>query len=128
VADVLARLTRYRLVRYVIAGSVNTGLSQLLYLAGLWVGLLPSWAYACAFAVGIAIGYVLHGRYVFGARATRTHVISFPAACLVRLGVSEWLLHGLLNAGVTPGWAGLIVNVGMVPVGYALTWLAFTVV
>lgn len=127
-AGIYARATRHRVVRYVVAGSVNTGLSQLLYLAGLWAGMRPSWAYACAFVAGIALGYVLHGRYVFAARPSRAHLVSYPVACLARLGASEWLLHALLDAGITPGWAGLVVNVGMVPVGYALTWLAFTIV
>jgi putative flippase GtrA len=128
VLDLVRRLTRSRLVRYIIAGSLNTGLSQLVYLAFLALGLAPGWAYAGSFAVGIAIGYVLHGRYVFAARPTRAHVISYPVACLARLGVSEWMLHVLLDAGVSAGWAGLIVNVTMVPVGFVLTWLAFTIV
>jgi putative flippase GtrA len=116
-------LWSHRLVRYLVAGSVNTGVSQLIYLAGLAAGLAPGIAFACAFLVGIGVGYVLHSRIVFRAPAHRLHWVSFPAACLARLAFSEWLLHVLL-ATITPGWAGLIVNVAMVPVGYLLTRLA----
>ena len=115
-----------RLVRYLVAGSVNTAISQLLYLAGLRAGLTPGVAFACAFAVGIGLGYVLHSRIVFHAAPRQVHALSFPAACLARLAASEWLLYTLIERGVTPGWAGLLVNIAMVPVGYLLTRLALT--
>lgn len=126
VAEIWRRLWRHRLLRYVIAGGINTGISQLFYLAGLRSGLTPGIAFACAFAVGIGIGYVLHGRVVFRAEPRRLHWVSFPAACLARFALSEALLHELLTV-VTPGWAGLIVNITMVPVGYLLTRMALTV-
>lgn len=116
----------YRLFRYVVAGTLNTGFSQLLYLAGLGLGLKPGIAYALAFAAGIAVGYVLHGRIVFRASPRRVHLVTFPAACLARLALSEWLLYALIDAGMSAGWSGLVVNVVMVPVGYLLTRLAFT--
>jgi putative flippase GtrA len=119
-------LWTHRLVRYVIAGSVNTGISQLFYLAGLRAGLAPGIAFACAFAVGIAIGYLLHSRIVFNARPRQVHWLSFPAACLTRLVFSEWLLYALIDRGVTAGWAGLVVSIAMVPVGYRLMKLALT--
>jgi putative flippase GtrA len=84
----------------------------------------PGTAFAGAFAAGIAIGYLLHGRIVFRARPRHAHWITFPAACIARLVLSEWLLHALIDLGMTPGWAGLAVNVAMVPLGYALTRLA----
>jgi putative flippase GtrA len=117
-------LWRHRLVRYVVAGSVNTGISQLCYLALLRTGLTPGVAFACAFAVGIAIGYLLHSRIVFNATPRHVHWLSFPAACVARLVASEWLLYALIDHGVTAGWAGLFANVAMVPVGYLLTKLA----
>ena len=119
-------LWKHRLARYVVAGSVNTGISQLFYLAGLHAGLAPGIAFACAFAVGIGIGYLLHSRIVFNAKPRQLHWLSFPAACLLRLVFSEWLLHVLIDRGVTAGWAGLVVNIAMVPVGYVLTKLALT--
>ena len=125
VRRLLERAGPYRLFRYVVAGSINTGVSQLLYLGALAGGLRPAVAYALAFAVGIAIGYALHGRVVFRAAPRRVHLVTFPAACLARLGLSEWLLHALIDGGMRAGWAGLVVNLVMVPVGYALTRLAF---
>jgi putative flippase GtrA len=116
----------YRLARYVVAGTINTALSQLVYLGGLALGLSPGVAYAIAFAAGIAIGYLLHGRVVFRAAPQRVHLVTFPAACLARLALSEVLLHAFIDAGMTAGWAGLVVSVAMVPVGYVLTRLAFT--
>ena len=117
-------LWAHRLVRYFVAGSINTGLSQLVYVAGLHAGIEPGIAFAGAFAVGIAIGYLLHSRIVFHAAPRHVHWVSFPAACLARLALSEWLLYALIDRGMTAGWAGLAVNVVMVPVGYALTRLA----
>jgi putative flippase GtrA len=119
-------LWTHRLVRYAVAGSVNTGISQLFYLAGLRAGMAPGIAFACAFAIGIGIGYLLHSRFVFNARPRQVHWLSFPAACLLRLVFSEWLLYALIDRGVTAGWAGLVVNIAMVPVGYVLTKLALT--
>ena len=125
-ARVANALWQHRLVRYIVAGSVNTGISQLLYLAGLALGWTPGIAFASAFAVGIAVGYLLHSRIVFVVEPRRTHWWSFPAACLARLGISEWLLHALIDADMSPGWAGLVVNVVMVPIGYLLTRVALT--
>jgi putative flippase GtrA len=119
-------LWTHRLVRYAVAGSANTGISQLFYLAGLRAGLAPGIAFACAFAIGIGIGYLLHSRIVFNAKPRQVHWLSFPAACLTRLAFSEWLLYALIDRGVTAGWAGLVVNIAMVPVGYFLTRLALT--
>jgi putative flippase GtrA len=113
-----------RLFRYFVAGSVNTGVSQLVYLVGLHVGMAPGVAFACGFAVGVGLGYVLHSRIVFRAKPRHAHWVSFPAACVARLALSEWLLYALIDRGVTAGWAGLAVTVVMVPVGYALTKLA----
>jgi putative flippase GtrA len=126
VRSVAQALWTHRLVRYAVAGSVNTGISQLFYLAGLRAGMAPGIAFACAFAIGIGIGYLLHSRFVFNARPRQVHWLSFPAACLLRLVFSEWLLYALIDRGVTAGWAGLVVNIAMVPVGYVLTKLALT--
>lgn len=119
-------LWQHRLVRYIVAGSINTGISQLLYLAGLAAGLTPGIAFACAFAAGIAIGYALHSRIVFVVPPRSMHWWSFPAACLARLAISEWLLYVLIDEDLSAGWAGLVVNVVMVPIGYLLTRAALT--
>jgi putative flippase GtrA len=124
--DLLVGRGFYRLTRYVIAGTINTALSQLVYLAGLVAGMQPGIAYAVAFGAGIAIGYLLHGRVVFRAAPRRVHMVTFTVACLVRLLMSEVMLYALIDWGMSAGWAGLVVNVAMVPVGYVLTRFAFS--
>lgn len=55
-----------RMLRFVIAGAVNTGLSVLVYQAALFV--MPHGpAYVLAYLTGIAIAYVLYSRQVFDA-------------------------------------------------------------
>jgi putative flippase GtrA len=112
-------------VRYLIAGSINTAAAQIIYLALLALGLRPMSAYALSFVFGTGLGYVLHGRYVFRVRLARPHMLRYPLANITRLGIGEGLLWTLIEVGVRPGWAGLAVNVVMVPVGYLLTRMAF---
>lgn len=122
--DVLfARLRAGRageLIRYILAGGLITLAAHLVYLALLAWGIGPHTAWTFSFVFGTLAGYVLHGRYVFRARARRHHWISFPFVYVVRFWVGQGLLASALWFGLSEGWAGFAVNVLMAPVGFVM--------
>jgi putative flippase GtrA len=111
-------------IAYVILGGVNTLVSMLCYLLLLQVGLTPFWAFTVSFSMGIGSGYLLHSRYVFNTVPHRHHAWSYPASCLVRLGLGQMMLSVALQAGMSPTMAGLSANLLLAPAGFLLTWLS----
>lgn len=112
--------------RFLVAGTVNTGVTYALYLV-----LLAFADYRIAFTVsfvaGILLSYALNARFVFRRPAQWSTFLRFPllyagqylAGMLLLAVVVEWL-------GV-PAWLGpLVVLAVMVPATYLLTRMIFT--
>lgn len=108
------------LLRYLVVGGFITAAAHLVYLLLLQLGLGPHLAWALSFVVGTVLGYVLHRRFVFRARARRHHWFSFPAAYLLRFWIGQGLLAAALWSGLSQGWAGFVVNVLMAPLGFVM--------
>jgi putative flippase GtrA len=111
-------------IAYVILGGVNTLVSMLCYLLLLKLGLTAFWAFTISFSMGIGSGYLLHSRYVFNAAPHRHHAWSYPASCVLRLGLGQMMLGVALQAGMSPTMAGLSANLLLAPAGFLLTWLS----
>lgn len=107
-------------IRYLLAGAGITLAAHGVYLFALSLGMQPHPAWAVSFAFGTVIGYVIHKSFVFRVRAHRRHWVSFPAIYLLRFGIGEGMLTGLLAAGMSAGWAGFVTNVAMAPIGFVL--------
>lgn len=84
-----ARLTGQGL-RFLLAGGLNTAATYALFWF-LCVLMHPQLAYAIAFAIGIALAYLLNVRWVFGTRAHWKSAAAYPLL---------YLLIYLLNAGL----------------------------
>jgi putative flippase GtrA len=111
-------------IAYVILGGVNTLVSMLCYLLLLKLGLTAFWAFTISVSMGIGSGYLLHSRYVFNAAPHRHHAWSYPASCVLRLGLGQMMLGVALQAGMSPTMAGLSANLLLAPAGFLLTWLS----
>lgn len=114
-----------RVLRYLVAGAVNTALSYAVYLALL--PLLPyGWAYTVAFAAGLLVAYALQSRFVFGAQPSWRTFFAFPAVYVVQYAVGVLVLRGLVETGLVSRELALAaVLVVTVPAGYLLSRALF---
>lgn len=113
-----ARRESRQILRFVIAGAVNTGLSVLVYQMALFV--MPHTpAYAVAYIAGIIIAYVLYSRQVFDAPLGTTRFAAFAAFYMASLAVGA-VLNGVLieTFGVVARLAIFITIVLMLPLNY----------
>lgn len=108
------------LIRYIVVGGTITLAGHLVYLLLLARDMGPHLAWALAFVLGTAAGYVLHKRYVFRAETRTHHWFSFPAAYFLRFWAGQGLLVAALWLGLSEGWAGFVVNLAMAPLGFVM--------
>lgn len=113
-------LLKNQLLRYILVGGGITVAAHLVYLLLLALGLGPHTAWLLSFVFGTSVGYVLHRRLVFRAQARRHHWLTFPATYVLRFWIGQGLLGIALWLGFSPGWAGLIVNLLMAPIGFVM--------
>ena len=106
------------MLRFVVAGAINSGLSVLVYQAALFV--MPHGpAYVLAYLAGIVIAYVLYSRQVFDAPLGTARFAAFAVFYLLSLALGT-----LLNAmqiemlGVAAQLAIFITIALMLPVNY----------
>lgn len=113
-----ARRESRQILRFVIAGAINSGLSVLVYQAALFV--MPHGpAYVLAYLAGIAIAYVLYSRQVFDAPLGTTRFATFALFYMASLAVGT-VLNGVLieMLGVVERLAIFITIALMLPVNY----------
>lgn len=113
-----ARHESRQILRFVIAGAINSGLSVLVYQAALFV--MPHGpAYVLAYLAGIAIAYVLYSRQVFDAPLGTTRFATFALFYMASLAVGT-VLNGVLieMLGVVERLAIFITIALMLPVNY----------
>ncbi len=107
-----------RLLRFVLAGAVNSGLSVLVYQAALFV--MPhAPAYVLAYLAGIVMAYVLYSRQVFDAPLGTARFAAFAVFYLLSLAVGTLLNAMLIEMlGVAARLAVFITIALMLPVNY----------
>lgn len=107
-----------RLIRFCIIGGLNTLCSYLLFAVGLHLGLPYPWATLLAGIAGVALGFKLHGRYVFqnpGRGRFGWFVLVFTATFLASVSVQA-AARGFCNGY----WAGAFATAVTVPLSFLL--------
>ncbi|HEX4884334.1 MAG TPA: GtrA family protein [Casimicrobiaceae bacterium] len=113
------------LLRYLVAGVVNTLLTYAVYLA-LLRAMPYSAAYTVAFVLGVGFAYLLQSRFVFGAPASWRTFFAFPLVYVVQYVVGVVALRLLVETGVmTRELALFAVLLVTVPIGFALSRALF---
>jgi putative flippase GtrA len=108
-----------RVLRYLVSGLINVGLTYVLYLVLLrWLSFAVS--YTVAFTVGVWISYLLNRSFVFRAAGGRHALLLFIAVYLVQylLGLT---ITTLLVPAVGPELAPVGAVAVIVPLSYVLT-------
>ena len=113
-----ARRESRQILRFVVAGAINAGLSVLVYQAALFV--MPHGpAYVLAYLAGIAIAYVLYSRQVFDAPLGTARFAAFTVFYLLSLALGTLLNAMLIEMlGVVARLAIFITIALMLPVNY----------
>jgi putative flippase GtrA len=113
-----ARRESRQILRFLVAGAINSGLSVLVYQAALFV--MPHGpAYVLAYLAGIAIAYVLYSKQVFDAPLGTTRFAAFAMFYIVSLALGTLLNGALIEMfGVTERLAIFLTIALMLPVNY----------
>jgi putative flippase GtrA len=118
-ADALAVTVPNRFLRFVAVGVVNTAVGYSIYAAGLLAGLPPQVALVVQFVLGALWNYGMHARLVFAHRGLRRLPV-YIGAYLLLWAVNGLALQGLLEAGVGPLAAQLLLLAPMVVLSFLL--------
>lgn len=99
----------FRIIRFGLAGLVNTAFSYAIFLFFLQIMFYPL-AYAVAYAAGIVSSYVLNVRFVFRTRYEIRTALKFPLVHALQFGFGVVALPMLVRwGGLTPAVAGITV-------------------
>lgn len=112
----LRLLRTAELGRFLIAGLVNTGVSYGVYAMGLWLGAPYPLANFLAMVIGVLVGFVTQGRYVFRKFEGRR----FPAYVMMWLVL--WLLNVALIALLLPAVRGNRYVAGAIAMGIVVSF------
>lgn len=118
---ILARPFRLEIVRFVVAGGINTALTLALY----W--LLLEWleyrlAYTASFAAGVISGFALNTYVVFRVRWSWMRLMAFPSVHFVNYvaGLAiVWL--GVRVLGIDERIAPVVAAVAIIPLNFLMT-------
>jgi len=112
------------LLRFVLVGGVNTGVTFVLFLALCWVMPAPA-AYTVTYVLGIGLAYALNSLFVFQTDMSVRTALRFPLVYLVQY------LYGLAVISALTGWlhvpnsaAILVVIVTSIPLTFVLSRMA----
>lgn len=113
-----ARRESARVLRFIVAGAINTGLSVLVYQIALF--LMPHGpAYVLAYLAGIVMAYVLYSRQVFDAPLGTKRFAAFMVFYIASLAVGAVLNAALIESlGIAVRLAIFITIALMLPVNY----------
>ena len=117
-ASPVARRESGRILRFLVAGAVNTGLSLLVYQAALFI--VPHTpAYVLSYIAGILAAYFLYSRHVFDTPLTAARLSVFTLFYLASLVVGALLNAALIEqVGIMTRLAIFITIAVMLPVNY----------
>lgn len=85
------------LLRFVLVGGLNTGVTFVLFMALGWVMPAPA-AYTVTYVLGIGLSYALNSLFVFQTDMSVRTALRFPLVYLVQY------LYGLAVISVLTGW------------------------
>ena len=110
--------------RFIVVGSVNTGVGYGLYLLLLvWINYQA--AYAAVYVVGIIIAYVLNSCYVFRRPMGLGTALGYPLVYVAQYLFGAAVLYALVTwFGCDRRWAALVALAASVPVSFTLNRLA----
>ena len=108
-------------VRYVLAGALNTGATYALFYALL--RFVPyATAYTLAFVAGIGLSYALNARFVFAAPMRLASALAWPLVYLVQYIVGVAVLALLVERfDVVPAVAAIAAIVVTIPLTFVLS-------
>ena len=111
----------HEFARFVVAGAVNTITSYAIYLTLLqWMPYLA--AYTIAYAVGIAISYLLLTRFVFGTPRRLATAMRFPLVYVAQYLTGSAIILLLVEAwGIRSSIAAIVAIAGSIPVSFLLS-------
>ncbi len=114
----------YEILRFLIAGGINTGLTWLLYLL-LLIWLRYELAYALSYVAGIVVSYLISTRFVFRQRMRWRAALLFPLVYAVQFALGFLLLKLLVDRiGVPQALAPLLVIVLTLPITFLMSrWI-----
>ncbi len=109
------------IVRYIVAGALNTGATYAFFYALLRV--LPyATAYTIAFVAGIGLSYVLNARFVFATPIRLASALAWPLIYLVQYLIGIAVLALLVERfSVVPAVAAVLAIVVTVPLTFVLS-------
>lgn len=110
-------------LRFLASGAANTVITFALYCALVFF-VHPQIAYACVFALGIAIAYVVNSRYVFRAPLRVSTAAFYPLVYAVQYALSALLIGVFTHAGLGPRIALAITIALVTPVSFVLNRIA----
>ena len=106
--------------RFLVVGSANTAASYAIYLA-LLLAVDYRIAYSVAFVAGLVSGYLMHSRFVFGARPTVRSVASYLATYAAMYLVSLFVLYVAVTRLSVPEPLGMLAALAItVPTSFLL--------
>lgn len=111
-------------VRFLVSGSLNTGVSWLIYLLLLATGIPYTLAYSFAFVFGVVFTYYLNTRWVFKVPMSWQTFLQYPLVYVVQYGLGLGLMYVLVSMlGVPEKPAPLLVTILSIPVTFVLSRL-----
>ena len=118
-------LFRLELVRFVIAGALNTAATYLIYLALLYVVPYVA-AYTISYVSGVVISCCLNAWFVFRRKITLAVALPYPAVYVLQYVLGLALLTLLVGRmGVDRRIAPVLVILCTVPITFLLTRFLF---
>lgn len=109
---ITGRLDRSRPLRFLLAGGLNAAVSYGAYALFLWVGLGLALTSLLSLLVGLSMGFLTQGGFVFRA-LSKGGLIRYGLAWSVLLGVHYGIVVSLMRLGIPP-LAGALVAMGVV--------------
>lgn len=116
---------RYRFMRFLAVGVLNTAFGYVLFALLIWFGLAPQPALAVSFAIGVMWNYMTHARLVFDQSGYRRLLPYTGAYGLIYL-VNAVALQGALAAGLSPLAAQALLVLPMATLAFILISLVLT--
>ena len=110
--------------RFLLAGSINTGISYLVYLV--FLGPLGyHLSFSLAFVVGTLIGYQLNARYVFRTATSIKKMLQYPLLYIAQYFVGLAFIAALVELGGIGETIAPLINIMlMIPLTFLLNrWL-----
>ena len=117
----LRELLDHEVSRFLVMGTVNTGLTQLLYMAVLLI--VPyEVAYTVSYLAGIPLAYWLNSRFVFRGEMTWRKFLQFPSVYVVQYLLGMALMYVVVEIVSVPEWiAPIPVLIATLPVTFLMT-------